>query len=1080
MLILLYFEVKINIRIANSYEIPDNFHNSLGKQYMTLSEFSVKKRVTITMIVAIVIVIGIISLSRIGFDLLPEMEFPTLFIMTTYQGVAPEDIENLVTKPTEEAVAVITGVKQMKSFSQEGVSVTSLEFEWGTNLDVAAQDIRNALSLLKDFIPEDVSEPTVMKFSSEMMPVMFMAVTSESMNTYQLRKLVKKVVKPRLERADGVAAVTVMGGQEREIMVKVDKKSLEGKGLALGDIVMMLRAQNINLPGGYIEEPHREFLVRSIGEYKDLKDIENTVVGIGTDGSAVRLKDIADVKNQPADHRSFSKIAGSDGIMLIVSKQSGSNALKVSRQIKKGLNEIKGILPAGIVFHHFFDQGEMVSKVTNKTGTTAGWGGLLAVIMILFFLRDPRPTLAIGLAIPLSIMAAFIPIYFLGYTLNLITLGGFALGIGMLVDNAIVVIENIFRHLEMGKDRKTASIIGAREVQNAIIASTLTTVVVFVPMMFAEGIPGQIAKALASTVTFSLLGSLFVALTIVPMLASVFFREIKPGQKPEKGVRMDRFIGRWREGRFVKWIKAGYDPVLRWSLRHRAVVLVSFLLLFGGSGWLMTLLGTEFLPRGDQPFINLNVVLPVGSSISETEKASKLVEEAAADLHEILIFSAWGGLSDATRYDVAFGTAQAGTNYAQIGLKLKDKGDRQKSSNQVTDELRGRLPSLEGVKFDFPDVNAQMMGMGSEKAVSIRLYGDEIDELKKISEHIAGELKKVEGVRDVDSSLSEGLPEISIRIDREKAGALGLTVGQVSSEVQSAMQGTIASQLRKEGEEFNIRVRLLDEQRESVSDIHTIPIRTAMKGFVKLGDIAEVTRTVGPVKIERQSQMRVAKIEANLGGERDLGSIIDDVKMRLNKMSGRFPEGYFTEFGGEYEKMIEYFTFLGYAFILALILIYMVMAAQFESFSQPFIIMFTVPLCMIGVFLLLFATGTRFNLPSGLGVIVLVGITVNNGIVMIDYINQLRREGIDFEEAIIEGAKTRLRPILITVATTVIGMLPMALDRSEGSETRAPLAMAVIGGLITSTLLTLVVVPSIYHLFTSAALYLKKSKAKAK
>jgi HAE1 family hydrophobic/amphiphilic exporter-1 len=1047
---------------------------------MTLSEFSVKRRVTVTMIVAIVVVIGVISVSRIGLDLLPEMEFPTLFVMTTYQGVAPEDMEELVTRPVEEAVAVITGVKQMKSFSQEGVSVISLEFEWGTNLDVAAQDIRNALSLLRDFMPEDVSEPMVMKFSSEMMPVRFMAVTSESMNAYQLKKLLKKVVKPRLERLDGVAAITLMGGHEREIHVKVDKKALEGKGLALSDLIMMLRAQNVNLPGGYIEEPHQEFLVRSVGEYKDLKDIELTVVGMGTDGSVVRLKDVAEVVNAPAERRDFSQIEGREGIMLIINKQSGANALKVSRNVTKGLEEVKEILPAGITFYDFFDQGDMVSRVTSKTGTTGLYGALLAVVMILIFLRDPRPTLAIGIAIPLSVMAAFIPIYFIGYTLNLMTLGGFALGVGMLVDNAIVVIENIFRHLERGEDRKTAAIVGAREVQNAIVASTLTTVVVFVPMMFAEGIPGQIAKALASTVSFSLLGSLFVALTIVPMLASVFFRELRPGgQAGARPSGVGRFVGRWREGRFMGWVKVAYDPVLRWSLRHRAVVVVAFLALFAASGWLMTLLGTEFLPRGDQPFLSMEIVLPVGSTLSETEKTAGMVEDVARNLPGIEVYSVWGGLNESTRYDVAFGTAQAGVNYAQVGIKLKEKTDRDLSSDQLTDLFRKRLPRLEGVKFNFPDMNSQMMGLGSEKAVSIRLFGSDMDELKQLSERIKTEIEGIKGIRDVDTSLSAGLPEINIKIDREKAGALGLTVGQISAEMQSAMQGTIASQMRQSGEEFNIRVRFKEEQRKNVEDIRSIPIRTPMKGFVQLGDIATVKRTIGPVKINRQSQMRVAMIEANTGAERDLGSIIADVGARLDKIAREFPEGYFTEFGGEYARMVEYFTFLGYAFILALILIYMVMAAQFESFSQPFIIMFTVPLCMIGVFGLLAATGNRFNLASGLGVIVLVGIAVNNGIVMIDYVNQLRGEGVHFEEAVIEGAKTRLRPILITVGTTVIGMLPMAIDKSEGAETRNPLALAVIGGLLTSTLLTLIIVPVIYHTFSSAAEWVKAKRAKS-
>ena len=1018
------------------------------------------------MMIGILIVIGGISFNRIGIDLLPEMEFPMLSVLTQYPGVASEDIETLITKPIEEVAGTVKGVKEVRSFSQEGVSVVQLDLEWGTNLDVAAQDIRNSIGLLRDFLPEDMREPLVLKFDTTAMPVMFMGITSESRNTYQLRRLVEDTVKERLERLDGVASAWVMGGEEREILVDVDRDELQARGQSLTDIVMVLRGQNLNLPGGHIVDGHEELLVRSLGEFEDVDDIGRIVIGMGSDMKPVRLRDVARVSNVPKEARDYSRTEGLDSILFIIMKESGANTLQVSDRALAEIEEAPKYLPEDVEFHIFFDSGEFIRKVTSRTSWTGVVGGALAVLMILLFLRSFRPTIAIAVAIPLSVMIAFIPLYFVGYTLNMMTLGGFALGVGMLVDNSIVVIENIYRHIEAGESKKRAAALGAREVGNAIIAATLTTVVVFLPMVFMEGIPGQLAKGVASTVAFSLLASLLVALTIVPMLASVFFKDKITAAA--SGGRISKIGRQFSEGRAIVWFKGHYEKMLRFLIGRwmRWAVVMAVVVLFVVSTALMFLLGAEFMPPSDQEFVSMKVELPVGTDLETTNNVVLEIEDKISQIPELEGWGAWGGLSDSTQQDVAFGSMEAGVNFAQIMIGLVEKGERTRSSMEIQDQLRLDLPELEGAKVEFVDMNSQMFG-SSERPITVKIYGRDLDTLKHLSEIVATEIEDIEGIRDVDTSMRQGQPELGIEINRERAGSYGLVVGQIASEVQAAMLGTVATAYRTKGEELQVRVRYNRSFRSTEADIKNIPIKTPFGSHVRLMDVAEVGRGYGAVRIDRANQMRLAVVDANIM-DRDLNSVVKDVKAKLAPIEAeQFPSGYFTDFGGDYERLIEYATYMAIALALAILLVYMVMAAQFESFSQPFIVMFTLPLALIGVFLLLFATGNRFNVPSGMGLVMLAGIVVNNGIILIDYINQLRRRGIEPLEAVVEGAKTRLRPIFITSFTTIFGMLPMVVDQGEGAEMRGPMALTVIGGLLTSMVLTLVVIPAVYLIFDS-------------
>ena len=1038
---------------------------------MNLPEFSVNKRVTVTMLISIVLVLGGISFSRLGLDLLPELDYPVVSVLTQYAGVSSEDIENLITRPIEEAVSVVNRVKSVNSFSQEGVSVVMVEFEWGTNLDFAAQDIRDGIGLIRDFLPEDVTEPLVVKFDISMMPVMFYGVTADDMNTLQLRQLLKDVVKGRLERQEGVASVTLMGGLVREIQVRIDEARLEARALSLEQVVNTLRFGNLNLPAGRITKGYREFLVRSMGEYQNVDEIAHTVVGIVPgEGTPIYLKDIAEVADTHQEVRSYGRTQKRDSIILMISKQSGANTLKVGNRVKKELDEIKRILPASVHFHLFWDQSEVISKVTSRTGGNAVVGGVLAVLMIFFFLRSWRPTVTITLAIPLSIIATFIAMYFAGYTLNLMTLAGLALGVGMLVDNAVVVIENIFRHLEEGEDRILAAKQGAREVGMAITASTLTTMTVFLPMVFAGGIAGKLSRGLALTVSFALFASLFVALTLVPMLASVIFK-------------------RRRSETQLEGIKKRYRRLLSWSLSHRKTVLGVIGGAFVASLCLIPIVGTEFMPASDQPFVVMTVEMPVGTSLKETNRVVQEIEALLMREEGVKTVGAWGGLSEETKMDVAFGSSEAGVHVGQISARLTDKKDRERSNAEIMDDVRSQLPKIEGARFEFMDMGKQMMGGGGLAPVEIKIFGKDIATLKEISEKIARKIEAIEGIRDLDTTLREGKPELRIRIDKERAGRVGLTVGQVAGTIQAAMQGKIAGQLRSEGDEFNIRVRFREHDRSSIEDIENLAVPSPLGVQVPLKQLARLEYGEGPVKINREDRSRIVSITANtfsgkrdFGGAmrnllslkfgealrdlrgRDLGAIMKDVKAKTKSEMGALPSGYFVEFGGDYEQMMETFVELGAALALAVLLVYMVMAALFESFTHPLVIMFTMPLAWIGVPPILLIAGKTISLVSFMGVIILAGIVVNNGIVLIDYANQLRKRGVERHEALIQAGATRLRPILITSGTTILGMIPMALSTSEGAEMRSPMALTVIGGLITATVLTLVIIPVVYSI----------------
>ncbi len=1002
------------------------------------------------MLAMILVVLGFLAFSRLGLDYFPDIEFPTVSVITSYTGAASEDIENTVTKPLEQIINSVSRVKKVTSIASEGMSLILVEFEWGTNLDFAAQDIRDQIGLNRIYLPQDASDPLVVKFNLGAFPILFGGITGD-LPTVELKAQIEKELVHRLERIDGVASVQIYSTDVREILVDIDKSALVSRSISLEQIVLALRQENINLPAGHIIEIHSDFLVRMLGEFTTIEDIRETVVGSTQAGQPIYLKDVAKVKDSLKETRFLSRIQGTEGVIYTVNKRSGANTVITAEAVKKEMKRVLEILPQNIKFYPWLDQSDMIQMVIRRTRDNALIGGILAVFFILVFLRNWRPTITIALAIPLSVITTFIAIYAAGYTINLLTLGGLALGIGMLVDDAIVVIENIFRHMEGGAGPAESAKKGASEVGMAITASTLTTIAVFFPMMFSAGITGKMTRALALSISFSLMASLFVALTIVPMLASLLFKPVSKRKTQ-------------RTPQFVK-VRNFYRKILWLSLQRRWFILGGVLGILLLSLVAIPFLGTEFIPSMDRDMIILRLEMPVGTSLEETNRVVSLAENVIRSEPEVKTTSIQIGMqSEGNPIDLVGGFTTTGTHEAVIWAGLVKQSKRKLRDVDVLENIRKKLPKISTLKYEALDISQMMLG-GSAAPIDIKVFGSDLDILKDVADNVVENIRDVEGLRDVTHTMAEAKPEFHIRIDREKASRLGLMVNQVAQTIRTASLGTVATRFREGNEEIDVRVRFEKRFRDSLDALRSIPIKTPLTNeMIFLDQVASITEGEGPTRIVRENQVREVSVLANISG-RSLGAISKDIKQKIAPIEQTLPGGYFIEFGGQYQEMQSAFKAMAGAFLLATLLVYMVMASQFESFRHPLVIMFTIPLGITGVVMALLITGRPINLPVLIGIVLLGGIAVNNGIVMVDYINRLRRRGVDKREAILQGCTIRLRPVLITALTTVVGMLPMAISTSSGAEIRAPLAITVLGGLLATTFLTLFVIPIIYSLF---------------
>ncbi|MGI6129988.1 MAG: efflux RND transporter permease subunit [bacterium] len=1025
---------------------------------MNLAGFSIRRPVTVCMGILVLLALGGVSLSRLPIDLLPEMNMPIAVAMASYSGAGPEEIEKLVTRPLESVLTTVSNVKNVRSISSPGSSLVIVEFNWGTDMDLAALDMREKIDLVSAALPSGVKRPSVYRFDPSMVPVMSIGISAEGRDMAAQKSLLEDRVINRLERLDGVAYAVLTGGPIREIKVSVDQACLSGYGVTLNQLVQLLQSENLNLPGGIIEEGGLEYVVRTTGEFKSIDEIRNLSL-VTPAGTVIRLCDVATVDEVEDQSGAYSLLNGQQSLSITIQKETGANTVQVASRVRNEMAQIAQSIP-NLNYDYIFDQSEFIELSIANLKSSALLGALLAVFVLYVFLRNFRSTLIISLSIPISIIITFTLVYFNKLTLNMMSLGGLALGVGMLVDNSIVVLESIYRYSELGEDRVSAAQLGTSEVGMAITASTLTTIAVFVPIVYIQGLVAEIFRQLALTVTFSLLSSLLVALTLVPLLSSRLLKvEDKVSAHPTNnklGTLPRRLAD--RIGQALSKLNHSYCYLLTWSLDHRRLVLTVAVGAFVLSLVAIPFCGREFIPKTDSGQVSINIKLPLGSTIEETGEVAQRVEQVLTDIPEVdTIFTSVGG-SDL----MAAGGMGTNAEQATIEVGLVSKRERKQSDVQVAERVRQLVQDVAGAEIA---VSAQdMVGMhgGGNSPISIQIHGDDIEVLHSLADDIAATVKDVPGTREVETSFEEGRPEIQVQLNRSKAASLGLSAGQVAQAVDMAVNGQVATRYRVGGDEVDIIVQLTEEQRQNLTDIRGMVITSPLGIQVTLGDVAELVLTEGPSSIYRENQSRVATVSADVVG-RSLGTVSNDISRELQEM--QLPEGYSVQFGGENKEMMEAFADLSLVLVFAVVLVYMVMAAQFESLLHPLVIMFSMPLGLIGVVFGLAITGKPISILVAIGIIVLSGVVVNNAIVLVDYINTLRRRGLSIREAILEAGPTRLRPILMTTLTTVLGLVPMALGLGEGGELEAPLAVTIIFGLSMSTILTLVVVPLVYTLF---------------
>jgi HAE1 family hydrophobic/amphiphilic exporter-1 len=1019
---------------------------------MSIPRLAIERPITMFMLSGVIILIGALSLMRLPVDLMPDVSFPSITVRVGYPGVGPLEIEELITRPLEQAMGAVAGLERMESTSSEGSSRVTLNFAWGTELNEAADDVRSRLDRIRGRFPEEAEAPIVFKFDANAWPIMGVGVEGDY-DRVRLREIAEHDLSARLERVPGVASVTVDGGLRRQIHVLLSKEKIRALNLSVDRVVNLLRTENQNIPLGEIDEGDRTYLVRSQGQFENLNEIRDMVV-LTQGGVPVYMKDIAEVKDSTEDFRSFTRINGNPGIRMRITKQSGTNTVQIAHGVREEVERINGEYP-GVRLAVLDDSSIFIERSIDAVKEHALLGGFLVMLIIFLFLRDLRATFIVFTSIPISVVGTFALLYFNGYTLNTMTFGGLALGIGMIVDASIVVLENTFRHMEHGKDRMTAAIDGSEEVWSAILASTLTHIAVFVPLLFLSGVSSILFTQLSVVVMFSLTMSLFVAVTIVPVLCSRLLK-LPPPIQERRGLSGRLYTA---SENFLNRMDERYSRVIHVALQHRptvvglgaSAVIAAFLIL--------PTIGFELMPEADEGEVQVTAELPVGTRIERSEEVALRLETLAREYvpeAEDVITNAGGG-----------GFMGGGSSRVQMTLRLVTKEGRDRSSEQIARDLNRQLPGV------IPGVIIQTRASGGNRAMNrimgggdsrmaLEIRGDDLQTAQRVAEATKSVMDKVPEVRNARVGRDDGRPELAIQVDRPKAALLGLSVTGVAESIRTAVGGTQAAFFREAGNEYPIVVRLREEDRERVEDINDILVSTSQGQVVQAKNLLTLRNQAGPTEIQRKNQERIIRVTAE--PEAALSDALDAVEARLGEVT--VPQDFSMGFGAEAEEQARAFAQLQLMLVLAIVLVYAVMASQYESLRDPFIIMFSVPLAAIGVVLALKLTGTTFSLQAYIGVIMLAGIVVSNAILLVDYTNILRRrDKMPLREAVETAGRTRLRPILMTSLATILGLVPMSLGIGEGAELQAPLARVVIGGLIASTLITLVVVPTVYTLF---------------
>ncbi len=1006
------------------------------------------------MVTLMVIIIGAVSLTRLSIDLMPEITFPTISIRTEYENANPEIVEELVTRPIEEAMAAVPGAEEVTSTSSEGNSNVTVKFSWSTDLDAASSDVRDRLDRVIGRLPDDAERPILFKFDLASMPIVFMGVSSE-MDPVELKKLLEDDVKFRIESISGVASLNIFGGRDREISVDVDPYRLRALDITLDRVMTVLKLANINRPAGYVDSGNYEITLRAPGEFESVEEIADTVIAM-RDGAPIRIRDIATVHDDAARVRRIARIDGREGVRMSITKQSGSNTVEVAAKVMAEFDKVRQEYPH-LNIKQIMNSADYINNSISNVSTSALVGGGLAVIIILLFLRNVLSTLVIAVSIPVSVIATFALLFWEGLTLNLMTLGGLALGVGMLVDNSIVVLENIYRiRDEEGLPPDEAAEKGANEVIGAIIASTLTTIVVFLPVAFMRGMAGVMFTQLAIVVGFSLICSLAAAIMIVPMLAAKIMR-LQSRLKPSPA--MQRMFNASEAA--LQRVENEYKLAIDWCLDRRWLTLLITVIILAGSIALVTKIDAEMMPKTDEGYLIINAEMDTGVRLDLMSERTRYIENVVMeDVPELTALIATVGGS----WWQGVATHQATLN-VRLGTREERMRAGMRSTEEVARDLRTRFGNLPGMTVRINE-GSSFLGRGAgggAEPVSVEIRGYDLTIGEEIAKQVKGILDSIPGIVDARITREGGVPEALIHIDRQKAADLGLWVEDIATFLEICMAGKEAAQFREMGKEYPINVRLKDSESMTLDEILSMSIPNIEGRQVSLRNVISLQSDSGPNIIERKNQQRIYNVKAALSG-RALGSAMDEIKDAVQVIP--MPSGFSLDYGTDYEDQLEMMEDLGMGFTLALILVYMVMACQFESLRDPFVVMFSVPLAAIGVFVLLFVTGTTINMQSLLGCVMLAGIVVNNAIILVDYANLLRRrDGYSVRGALEEAGRRRLRPILMTALTTALGLVPLAMGWGDGGEAQAPMARAVVGGLMSSTFITLLIIPVVYSLF---------------
>ncbi len=1031
---------------------------------MNLAKFALRNPISILMAVLMAIILGIISFSKLPVDMFPEITFPSITVATFYPGANPQDMERMVTYPVEKAVSTVNGVKYVQSISRQGASLVTIYFNWGSNLDSAQSDVLQAINLIHGDLPKDVQYPIIRKFDVSQISVIFISLTGGGLNEGQLYDLAYNVVEPELEHVPNVASARVGGGKIREIQVNFDRERLQAFNLSPDAIILAIQQANLIIPSGDIKAGPFDYRLFTETQFSLVKPIEDIIV-TNIRKMPVYIRDIAQVRDDFAEQTNIIRVNGQPAVTMGVQKTSGTNTIQVVDDVRKVLPRIQKMLPPGVVMLELFDQSVYIRNSITTLQHEALIGAGLAVLVILIFLRNFRSTMIVSLAIPISIVCAFILLYFNNLSLNVFTLGGLALGVGRLVDDAIVVLENIYRHRNAGDSPEDAAIKGSGEVGLAVLASTITTIIVFLPVVFISGIAKLLFIPLALTVAFSLIASYFVSMTVIPVLSRKYLQPEIEEYSPTASSWFLRLKTRLKE--WFEKIDAFYQATLTWALAHRKTVVLIVVLILLGSLPLYFFIGTEFFPSMDESQFRFFVQLPVGSRLEESAKVAARMETIIQETMGQDTRAIQVNFGQPTGSVAAIWSQNSGPHMGWVRVRLVDPGARKLTSDEWMEKLRPKLfQEFPGVKIFFTSggIVRMLISFGNENPIDIEVLGYDLKIGEKLAAEVAAIVRSIPGAKDVRVSREEDYPQQNIVIDRERAALMGLSVAQVAKAVQTFINGYEASVFSDPytGNQYDITVRAMEKDRASLSDLSQIFVLNNQGKPIPLDNIASISRGAAPIQVERKYQQRIIHVTANTF-DRDLGSVAADIQAKLDQIN--LPPNFKINLGGAVESQRESFIALLGALILAIVLVYMVLAAQFKSLLDPFIIMFSVPLGIIGVLWALFLTETNLSVTSFMGVIMMAGIVVSNGILLVDYTNRLRGRGMGLQEAVVRAGRTRLRPILMTTLCTILGLIPMAVGLGEGSESNAPMAIAVIGGLTISTLLTLLFIPTLYTIF---------------